>query len=169
MVACCSPLLRTALSGCILGLVSSLMVNCSLVEVSCSPFFAVAFGLLFLTSSGMMVAQLQSLPNAKNRVLLIVFACLNFLAGIMCFMLERDWSHGLSAPSKVPLYALLGSCLAFSVNVRCIRNALATWTPHRTIQLRAKATPLVCTIAVFVARSHGAFRVLCCIQAPHSR
>jgi len=101
--------------GC-LGVLSSLMVNCSLVEVSCSPFFAVAFGLLFLTSSAMMATQLYVLPNASNRLLLSFFACLNAVAGFVCFLLERDWSHGLSVNGKIPLYALLGSCLAFSVN-----------------------------------------------------
>lgn len=119
-MAICAPLfltlVRVFLVGGFLGTVSSLMVNCSLVEVSVSPFFAVAFGLLFLTSGFMMVAQVWTLPNAKNKVLLMVFSVLNFTAGIISFMLERDWSHGLSASHKVPLYSLLGSCLAFSVN-----------------------------------------------------
>ena len=116
----CSPLnralLRCLVCGGALGVISSLMVNCSLVEVSCSPFFAVAFGLLFLSSAAMMLAQLYSLPNAQNRWLLIAFSALNAVAGTVCFMLERDWSHGLTPQRKVPLYALLGSCLAFSVN-----------------------------------------------------
>ena len=116
----CSPLVRTFLRciicGGALGVLSSLMVNCSLVEVSCSPFFAVAFGLLFLASAGMMLAQLQSQPMESNRPLLLFFSALNFVAGIVCFFLERDWSHGLTAQQKIPLYALLGSCLAFSVN-----------------------------------------------------
>ena len=120
LMAICSPLiytlLRCFLVGGLLGTMSSLMVNCSLVEVSVSPFFAIAFGLLFLTSGFMMVAQIYSLPNAKNRVLLMAFAVLNFVSGIITFFLERDWSHGLSASHKVPLYMLLGSCLAFSVN-----------------------------------------------------
>ena len=108
--------IRVGVIGGALGVLSSLMVNCSLVEVSCSPFFAVAFGLLFLTSAAMMFGQLATQPNAKNRTLIIFFALLNGIAGIVCFMLERDWSHGLTASGKVPLYALLGSCLAFSVN-----------------------------------------------------
>ena len=90
-------LLRVVLVGGALGVLSSLMVNCSLVEVSCSPFFAVAFGLLFITSGAMMLAQLYTLPNAKNRWLLIAFTVLNGTAGLMCFLLERDWSHGMSA------------------------------------------------------------------------
>lgn len=119
-MVCCPPLirifLRCVLCGGGLGVVSSLMVNCSLVEVSCSPFFAVAFGVLFLASAGMMLAQLHSQPMAQNRPLLLFFAALNFMAGLVCFLLERDWSHGLNAQRKIPLYALLGSCLAFSVN-----------------------------------------------------
>ena len=63
-----------------------------------------------------MGVQLSSAPNAQNRLLLTFFAGLNGVAGFVCFLLERDWSHGLTASSKVPLYALLGSCLAFSVN-----------------------------------------------------
>lgn len=92
------------------------MVNAALVEVSCSPFFAVSFGVLFLTSAGTVVCQLRQEANAKNYLLLVSFALLNASAGSVCFLLERDWSHGLSANRKVPLYTLLGMCLAFSVN-----------------------------------------------------
>jgi hypothetical protein len=110
-------LLRCIVVGAALGVLSSLMVNSSLVEVSCSPFFASAFGLLFIVTAGMMFAQILSNgAHVKNRILLSSFALLNLFAGGTCFLLERDWSHGITPRMKVPFYALLGMCLAFSVN-----------------------------------------------------
>ena len=110
-------LLYCIVVGGFLGVLSSLMVNSSLVEVSCSPFFAGAFGLLFLVTAFMMAVQIRNNgPHVKNRVLLILFSLLNLFAGATCFLLERDWSHALSPRMKVPFYALLGMCLAFSVN-----------------------------------------------------
>ena len=117
-------LCRVTIVGSALGVLSSLMVNAALVEVSCSPFFAVSFGLLFLTSAGTVGYQLHQEANAKNGVVLTAFALLNAGAGSVCFLLERDWSHGLTATRKVPLYALLGMCLAFSVNFSAL-NLLA--------------------------------------------
>ena len=67
-------LLRCTLIGGTLGTASSLMVNSALVEVSCSPFFAVSFGLLFLSSALTVCFQLQQESNAKNMCLLACFS-----------------------------------------------------------------------------------------------
>lgn len=113
-------LCRCVVVGGVLGTLNSLMVNSALVEVSCSPFFAVSFGLLFVASGFTVAYQMCREVNVRNRLLLTGFALLNAFAGIFCFLLERDWSHGITAQSKVPLYTLLGMCLAFSVNFSCL-------------------------------------------------
>ena len=75
-------LLRCLIVGGLLGVLSSLMVNSALVEVSLSPFFAVAFGLLFLSSAFMMAYQVITAPDANNRCLLGCFAFLNAFSGV---------------------------------------------------------------------------------------
>ena len=105
----------------VFGGCGSLMVNCALVEVSLSPFFAAAFGMLFLVSGATVVWQVALEPaGGDNRVLLLGFALLVTVSGVVCFLLERDWSHGLSAHAKVPLYALLGVSLSFSTHFTAI-------------------------------------------------
>ena len=175
---CAITLMRCLVVGGLLGSFSSLLVNSSLIEVSISPFFAVAFGLLFISSGIMMAAQMVlDEQQIKNRWLLLFFILLNVFSGATCFMLERDWSRGLSASSKIPLYAVLGSSLAFSVNFasldllarfECLANAQllvrAEW------QLRVVAVTSVCTGALWgftfgaldvedaIVRSPAAFR-----------
>lgn len=114
-------MMQCLLIGGTLGLLNSLMVNSALVEVTCSPFFAVAFGLLFVSSATIVAIQIADASrHVRNICLLTSFALLNGVSGILCFLLERDWSHGITARSKVPLYALLGMCLAFSVSFSCL-------------------------------------------------
>ena len=145
-------LLRCTLIGGTLGTASSLMVNSALVEVSCSPFFAVSFGLLFLSSALTVCFQLQQESNAKNLCLLACFCLLNAVSGIICFLLERDWSHGLTAQHKVPLYGMLGMCLAFSVNfsaldllARCNLSVSGTFLVRAEWQVRVIAVTSIVT------------------------
>ncbi len=148
-------LLRSCIFGAVLGSLSSLMVNSALVEVSLSPFFATSFGLLFLTSAATVVWQLQHESAAQNNMLLRCFALLNALSGVTCFLLERDWSLGLSPQRKVPLYALLGMCLAFSVNFSALDLLARCDARSRPVlvrmewQVRIVAITSVCTGALF--------------------
>lgn len=149
-------LARCMAIGSTLGIASSLMVNSALVEVSCSPFFAVSFGLLFLTSAATVGWQLRHEANARNFCLLLLFTLLNAISGIVCFFLERDWSHGLTPRSKVPLYALLGMCLAFSVNfsvldllARCDLSVSGTFLVRAEWQVRVVATTSIITGAMY--------------------
>ena len=75
-------LLRCVIVGSLLGVLSSIMVNSALVEVSLSPFFAAAFGLLFLVSAVMMFYQVATSPESSNRCLLGAFAFLNAASGV---------------------------------------------------------------------------------------
>ena len=141
-------LIRCIVIGGFLGMLSSLMVNCSLVEVSCSPFFAAAFGLLFIVTASMMASQIiNNGPHVKNRTLLIGFSLMNLFAGATSFLLERDWSHGLSMHMKVPFYALLGACLAFSVNFACL-DLLARADCFSSMQLFVRTEWQVRVVAI---------------------
>jgi len=113
-----SLVLRSLVIGACMGTANSIMVNCALIEISLSPFFALAFGFLFLVSGFAVGWQATQEPagTAVNRTLLLCFASLTTASGFTSFLLERDWSHGLSARHKVPLYGLLGVSLAFSIN-----------------------------------------------------
>jgi len=113
-----SLLFRSVAVGAFMGSANSIMVNCALIEISLSPFFALAFGFLFLVSGAAVGWQAIQEPDGGqvNRTLLFCFSILTTASGVVAFFLERDWSHGLSARGKVPLYGLLGVSLAFSIN-----------------------------------------------------
>ena len=73
--------------------------------------------MLFLLSGGTVAWTVALEPGGgESRVLLLGFAALVSTSGVLCFLLERDWSHGLSRSAKVPLYALLGVSLSFSTH-----------------------------------------------------
>ena len=112
-----SGLAFSVLSGGVFGACCSLAINYALVEVSLSPLFAVAFGVLFLATGAMVAYQVALEPATAGapRVLLF-FAAILAVSGALCFVLERDWSHGLSRWTKVPLYGQLGVSVSFSVH-----------------------------------------------------
>ena len=142
-------LCRCLLIGGCMGFCNSLMVNSALIEVSVSPFFAISFGVLFMASAGIVFHQMCRDANVHNFWLLAAFASLNLASGAVCFVLERDWSHGITASSKVPLYAMLGMCLAFSVS-------------FSFLDLLARCdSPLVGAILV---RTEWQVRVIACIS-----
>lgn len=95
--------MRSLLLGAFMGTANAIMVNCALIEISLSPWFALAFGVLFLVS-GFAVgwqASLEPIGEQANRTLLLCFAVLSSASGFTTFLLERDWSHGLSPIQKV--------------------------------------------------------------------
>eukprot|EP01067_Filipodium_phascolosomae_P006433 Filipodium_phascolosomae@DN4694_c0_g1_i1.p1 len=128
----------SAFAGVVLGIVVSLIVNCTLVEISLSVFFSSYFGLLFLSvgvlilwrvltigtstssaggGSGSATATVTA-PNPgghKRRLQLMLFAMLIILSGFLCFILEKNWCVGLSSLTKIPLYTLLGVSVSFAL------------------------------------------------------
>ncbi|KAF8821842.1 putative membrane protein [Cardiosporidium cionae] len=114
-------LLRGALSallGAILGIIGSLIVNCTLVEISLSVFFSMYFGFLFVTV-GMVLIWRLSVNNSEEarsrRVQLLFFAGMIILSGMLCFILKRNWFMGLNPIFKIPIYSLLGVSIAFAL------------------------------------------------------
>ncbi len=47
--------------------------------------------------------------------LLLIFSVVLVVAGVLCFLVEREWTVSLSPSSKIPLYAILGSSLCFTI------------------------------------------------------
>eukprot|EP00922_Rhytidocystis_sp_ex-Travisia-forbesii_P025739 GHVS01037752.1.p1 GENE.GHVS01037752.1~~GHVS01037752.1.p1 ORF type:complete len:295 (+),score=68.76 GHVS01037752.1:166-1050(+) len=110
--------LVSALVGSVLGMLTSLIVNCTLVEVSLSPFFAMYFGLLFISVGAIILWRINGnvSDHAQSRKLqLMFFALLIILSGVLCFVLERNWFIGLNRFAKVPIYVLLGISIAFAL------------------------------------------------------
>jgi len=104
--------------GVLLGIIISLIVNCTLVEISISSFFSLYFGILFIVVGGIILWRVFSQDGAspaQRKKPLAAFAMLIILSGLICFTLEQQWYHGLSPILKVPLYVLLGTSVAFAL------------------------------------------------------
>lgn len=108
--------------GVLLGIIISLIVNCTLVEISISSFFALYFGILFIVVGGIILWRILSQNNydhdkaaAVKWKPLALFASLIILSGLICFTLQQQWYQGLSPVMKVPLYVLLGTSVAFAL------------------------------------------------------
>lgn len=107
--------------GVLLGIIISLIVNCTLVEISISSFFSLYFGILFIVVGGIILWRIfsqdagEEIGSTAKRKPLAAFALLIILSGIICFTLEQQWYHGLSPVFKVPLYMILGTSVAFAL------------------------------------------------------
>lgn len=105
--------------GAFLGMVISLIVNCTLVEISLSAFFSMYFGILFIAVGVIILWRILGQESTDGtqtkRLQLTCFAILIILSGLVCFVLERNWFVGLTALSKVPLYTILGVSVAFAL------------------------------------------------------
>lgn len=107
--------------GVLLGIIISLIVNCTLVEISISSFFSLYFGILFIAVGGIILWRIFSqeagdgMGSTAKRKPLAAFALLIITSGLICFTLEQQWYHGLSPLMKVPLYMILGTSVAFAL------------------------------------------------------
>ncbi|CDI78101.1 hypothetical protein, conserved [Eimeria acervulina] len=108
----------SALVGVLLGIVSSLIVNCTLVEISVSSFFSVYLGIVFITVGAVILWRINVNADGASqgrRLQLTFFAGLIVFSGVLCFLLKRNWFVGLHAIFKVPLYTVLGVSVAFAL------------------------------------------------------
>ncbi|CAE8627834.1 unnamed protein product [Polarella glacialis] len=105
--------------GVLLGIIISLIVNCTLVEISISSFFSLYFGFLFVVVGGIILWRIFSQDSADSkesqakRRPLAAFALIIILSGLICFTLEQHWYRSRSPLMKVPLYTILGTAVAF--------------------------------------------------------
>ncbi|GAW83531.1 hypothetical protein, conserved [Plasmodium gonderi] len=113
----------SAIVGMILGIMCSLIVNCTLVEVSLSKFFSMYFGILFIVVGIIIFWRLNAnvIEEAENRRnQLMILAGLIVFSGILCLFFERSWLFSLSPLSKVPIYCVLGISISFALTFSLI-------------------------------------------------
>jgi len=100
--------------GLILGIIVSLVVNCTLVEISISAFFSLYFGLLFITVGSIILWRVKVHSQSEEKAL-HAFGMLIVFSGFLCFFLEKHWYFNLSPILKCPLYTILGVSVAFAL------------------------------------------------------
>lgn len=108
----------SAIVGVLLGIVSSLIVNCTLVEISVSSFFSLYLGIVFITVGAVILWRINvnvEGPAQGRKLQLTFFAGLIVFSGVLCFVLKRNWFVGLHSIVKVPLYTILGVSVAFAL------------------------------------------------------
>jgi len=109
----------SGITGVLLGIAISLIVNCTLVEISLSSFFSLYFGILFIFVGVVILWRVHSTESydqqARPKTQLALFAVLIVISGFISIVLERDWFVGLKPMSKVPLYSLLGISVSFAL------------------------------------------------------
>ncbi|OEH78433.1 uncharacterized protein LOC34617344 [Cyclospora cayetanensis] len=108
----------SAIVGVLLGIISSLIVNCTLVEISVSSFFSLYLGIVFITVGAVILWRINVNADGASqgrKLQLTFFAGLIVFSGVLCFVLKRNWFVGLHAIAKVPLYTILGVSVAFAL------------------------------------------------------
>ncbi|CAG9317561.1 unnamed protein product [Blepharisma stoltei] len=99
-----------------LGIGVSFIINSTLAEISINPFFSVYFGILFMIVGAVIISRVQQQSNEETkRKYYFAFGVLVVLSGILCFLLEKNWSLGLGPHLKIPLYAILGISVSFAL------------------------------------------------------
>lgn len=102
-----------------LGVVTTMMVNLALIEITVSPFFSMYFGGVFTLVGCIILWRVLSHdaadPTQAKRTHLSVFACLIILSGLLCFLLDRGVFHSMRPWMKVPLYMVLGLSVSFAL------------------------------------------------------
>jgi hypothetical protein len=109
----------SGLVGIVFGIAISLIVNCTLVEISLSSFFSMYFGILFIFVGVIILWRVWSQDSydgqSRPKTQLAAFAVLIIISGVISIVLERDWFVGLRPTAKVPLYSLLGISVSFAL------------------------------------------------------
>eukprot|EP01122_Echinamoeba_exundans_P013943 TRINITY_DN61_c0_g1_i1.p2 TRINITY_DN61_c0_g1~~TRINITY_DN61_c0_g1_i1.p2 ORF type:complete len:259 (+),score=43.22 TRINITY_DN61_c0_g1_i1:29-778(+) len=111
--------LRVALSsliGAVIGVVIAEVVANSLIEISLTYAFAIIFGVAFILLGIVLGWRIWTgIEDPIRRWFLMGLALMVFVSGICCFFLQENWFSQISPGAKVPMYALLGISLAFSL------------------------------------------------------
>lgn len=117
-------LLTSSIVSAVAGVLISFLVNATLAEISINPFFSIVrktqyFGLLFTCVGAAIVwkTNKQTAMDETRKKLMLGFGGLVVLAGLLCFLLEKNWFSSLTPTSKVPLYAILGVAVCFALSV----------------------------------------------------
>lgn len=100
--------------GAILGVLTSVTVNCTLVEITINTFFGMYFGMLFIVISGIIFWRVIKGHHPKP-FLLHLFSAMVLFTGLLCFVLNKAWFIAMSPTTKIPLYSLLGISICFAL------------------------------------------------------
>lgn len=140
--------------GASLGALDSLFVNDALYEISTSPVFAMAYGMILLLLGSLMIwrKMWEKHDSQTKRMLILAFSLLVLCSGISCFLLEKDWFNHIPFLLKLALYVLLGISLSFTISCslidltnfcidRCSREYqfANAWCPHHVFLALAGA------------------------------
>ena len=106
--------------GALFGMAISFMTSVSLVEITETPFFSIAFGAFFLLEAVLILQHVRSdeLPDRgwdKHVIMLTFSAIWLAITGVLCFVVEKRWVHWLSPSTKILFYSVLGSSLNFAL------------------------------------------------------
>lgn len=93
---------------------TSFTVNCSLVEISINPLFAVYFGVLFFLIAAVLYWRVETGTHPQPK-LLASFAALIALSGFICLILDTSLIMSMSNLVKIPLYTILGASVCFAL------------------------------------------------------
>lgn len=109
-------------SGCgvVLGMVTSLVLNVALVEISVSSFFALYFGGLFLITGAVIGWRVSGTPlpderSKTRRKIFMGLAALVSVSGLLCCVVQRPSFYLLPRLVKIPTYTLLGVSISFAL------------------------------------------------------
>jgi len=108
------PLILSTLLFGVIGSLVSFITNCTLAEISISAFFSLYFGLFFILIG--MIVLYRAHTAMQNQLLIGAFGICILLSGLICFMVEKNWFMGISAHTKIGLYALIGASVTFSIS-----------------------------------------------------
>ncbi|GBG31814.1 Lectin-related protein [Hondaea fermentalgiana] len=118
-------LLVALVGGALSGMVLSYFISISLVEISETTFFGIAYGFFFSVQFILISAHLVKIEIPERGwcsahvILLIICDVWVFLSAIACFLLDRRFIHWLPEAPKVLFYTVLGAslnfCLVFSI------------------------------------------------------
>ena len=143
-----------------LGGFISVIVNNALIEISLTPFFSAIFGLVLLLLGVLMIWRKlwERHDTPLMRTLILSFSCLVLLAGVSCFLLEKNWFRTISPGLKVPMYMALGISLCFSITFTCV-DLLNAYYDRHSYDMRRRAlvhTPTQVGVVLAGAIANGA-------------
>ncbi|AFZ80447.1 hypothetical protein BEWA_033000 [Theileria equi strain WA] len=117
------PATVSTIVGSIIGAICSLIVNCAMVELSISPFFANYFGVAFFIIGIVILWRLNSTKHTSGQSQKSYLRILGLMivgSGLMCFLLRRNWFIHLPVLAKTLVYTLLGVSISFALTFTII-------------------------------------------------
>lgn len=121
--------LLSGLTGAALGILCSILVNSTLIELCINVMFTIYFGLLFAgigclvlwrgyaESRKSELGEVRRLKDSifSHAVLAYTFGGFMIFSGLLCFVLRKDWFVGIDYKAKIPFFAILSVSLTFIV------------------------------------------------------